>query len=140
MRPMARTLKLFREHGFVIGVVERHVPGINIKHDFLACIDAIALTPSSKIIGVQVFGSDYSSHFHKILNGKSPDSYNGLLAWLKNGNTEYIFIGWRKLKLKRGGKALRWTPRPSLIRLNKSGRLVVREMNFQEIKKRLVKP
>uniref|UniRef100_A0A6M3JMU3 Uncharacterized protein n=1 Tax=viral metagenome TaxID=1070528 RepID=A0A6M3JMU3_9ZZZZ len=55
-------------------------------------------------IGIQSCGSAFLEHDKKIL--ESPMA----LKWLEKNNY-LMLIGWRKVKLKRGGKAMRWSPR-----------------------------
>lgn len=123
MRPMARTLKFFREQGFTIDVVERWIGGYTRK-DFLGCIDAIAFKKGkTKILAIQVFGVDWSSHRKKIID----EQHEGGKLWLANKNVKFIFIGWRKVKLKRGGKAIRWKPRFGRVTMTKKGKLKLKE-------------
>jgi len=106
MTNTSRTLKYLRDKGWEAGVVERFLFYAG-KHgrriDLFNIIDIVALSKKS-IIGVQSCGQSFSEHDKKILDS--------LLAikWLKSGG-RLILIGWRKLKLKRGGKAMRWRPR-----------------------------
>ncbi len=123
-RPMARTLEHFREKNYTIDVVERWIGGYTRK-DFLGCIDAIAFFPGkSEIFAIQVFGSDWGSHRKKIVDEQHP----GALLWLNNKNTRFFFVGWRKLKYKRGSKAMRWKPRFGEVILNANGKLILRKL------------
>ncbi len=125
MRPAARTLNYFRDYGYSIGMVERWVGGY--RHDYLGVVDAFAFKPGKeKIIAIQIFGSDWSEHRRKVID----DQHEGAKELLSNKNFEFIFIGWRKLKLKRGGKAVRWTPRFGKVTLSKKKK----KLKLQEVK------
>lgn len=102
----SRTLKYLRGQGWEVDIVERFNPYVGkfgIRKDLFGIIDIIALAEHS-IVGIQSCGQSFAEHKKKIL--EAPLS----LEWLKSGG-RLILIGWRKLKLKRGGKAMRWTPR-----------------------------
>jgi len=118
---MQRTLKSFRENGFVrnldYGVVERWIPGANIKEDFLNIIDVIVLDPSRGVVGVQVCGQDWASHIRK-MTGEMADKTT---RWLSTPGTVLELHGWRKVKKKRGGKAMVWRPRVAVFTLDENG-------------------
>lgn len=109
MTPTQRTLRELRGQGRVCGIVERfnsHVGPHGIRIDLFGCIDIIALDPQRGIIGVQSCGSSFSAHRRKITEEKNQEAYE----WLRCGGKLELW-GWRKLKVKRGGKAERWVPR-----------------------------
>ena len=102
----SRTLKYCRELGWDAGVVERflmYAGPFGKRKDLFGVIDIIALGEGS-IIGIQSCGQAFSEHDKKILD--EPMSKK----WLEHGGRLQL-IGWRKLKVKRGGKDVRWTPR-----------------------------
>ena len=100
----SRTLDYYRKLGFECGVVERFNSFTKQRHDLFGIIDIIAI--DEKItLGIQSCGQAFSEHDKKIL--ESPES----TKWVKAKDRVLILIGWRKLKVKRGGKAMRWTPR-----------------------------
>ena len=106
LSPTQRTLRALRERGCICGIVERFnafVGPHGIRQDLFGFIDIIALYPDG-IVGIQSCGSSFSAHDKKILENEiAPD-------WLKTGGKIELW-GWRKIKLKRGGKAMRWSPR-----------------------------
>lgn len=107
--PTQRTLKALREMGRECGIVERfnpHVGPHGIRQDLFGIIDIIALEPNGGIVGVQSTGQDFANHYRKLTEEKK----NFSLAWLRAGGTLELW-GWRKIKVKRGGKAMRWEPR-----------------------------
>lgn len=55
----------------------------------------------SRTIAVQAMGADINKHKQKLLENQF------VIPWLQAGN-ELQFWAWRKLKVKRGGKAMRW--------------------------------
>ena len=129
-----KTLKALGEQGCLTGMVERFIaqagkaipvngnPQLRrrtgIRKDLFGIIDLIALRPIEilhpncesknyktwELVGVQSFGQDFAEHKRKVLASKAAP------IWLASGNQIEIW-GWRKLKVKRGGKAEVWTPR-----------------------------
>ena len=101
-----RTLAHLRHEGYQCGIVEKFNPYAGphgIRQDLFGFIDIIAITPKG-ICAIQSCGQSFNEHDKKILeNEVAPD-------WIKAGGYLELW-GWRKLKLKRGGKAMRWTPR-----------------------------
>lgn len=84
-------------------MVERYNSFTRQRYDMFGFADIVAVG-KNKIIAVQSCGQAFSEHNKKILNEPMAKE------WLKAGGG-IILIGWRKIKLKRGGKALRWKPR-----------------------------
>ncbi len=131
MSPTARTLKLFREKDFRMEVVERFIPGIGIRKDFLSCIDILGMREGKKrIVGVQCFSTAWTEHERKICK-EFPD---GGAFWLSLKRTDLVFVGWRKLKLHRGSVAVRWKPRFGIVKKGKKkdqqqGELILVEVN-----------
>jgi len=106
IRPTSRTLNYIRQHGWEADIVERWNPyagRFGRRIDLFGLIDIIAIG-EGKIIGIQSCGSDFAKHKKRIL--QNPLAFQ----WLQAGG-RLLLIGWRKIKLKRGGKVLRWAPR-----------------------------
>lgn len=121
-RPMQRTLEYYRDKGYSIDVVERWKG--QFRSDFMGVIDAIAFKPGdTKLIGIQVFGADWAEHRRKIID----EQHEGAKLWLSNKHTDLIFIGWRKLKHKRGGKLMVFKPRFGTVKLTKKRKLKLKE-------------
>ncbi len=102
----SRTLEYIRSQGWEACIVEkfnRFGGKFGVRQDLFGIIDIIALGEKG-IYGIQSCGQSFSEHDKKIL--ENPLS----LKWLEKGGI-LLLIGWRKTKLKRGGKALRWTPK-----------------------------
>ena len=103
MTNTSRTLKYLRDRGWEVGMVERYLSYTNRRKDLFGIIDIIGMN-GKQILAVQSCGQAFSEHNRKIL--ASPMA----VKWLESGGLLWL-VGWRKLKLKRGGKAMRWRPR-----------------------------
>lgn len=111
LSPTQRTLRELRKLGRTVDIVERWM--INPKHpaggfrkDLFGFIDLISLDPERGIIGIQSCGSNFAEHDRKIMDSECTEF---VIEWLNYGKVE--LWGWRKVKVKRGGKALVWRPR-----------------------------
>lgn len=103
-----RTLKYLRDLDLTSEVVERWIrnpkhPAGGVRRDLFNFIDIITMSHQG-IIAVQSCGQAFSEHNKMILESDLAHE------WLCAGADLWL-IGWRKLKVKRGGKAMRWTPR-----------------------------
>jgi hypothetical protein len=108
--PTSRTLKYIRSQGWVVDTVERFNPyagKFGQRKDMFGFGDLIAMAENS-IIAIQSCGQAFAAHDKKIL--EDPEVAPHARMWLECGG-RLMLISWRKLKLKRGGKAMRWTPR-----------------------------
>jgi hypothetical protein len=122
--PTQRTLKYLREQGRIVGSVEKFNPyagKFGVRQDLFGFIDLISIDPVLGIVAVQSFGSAYSEHCRKLQEERNEEMFE----WLKHAKLE--MIGWRKLKLKRGGKAERWTPRIADVVLDDEDNIVIIE-------------
>ena len=109
MTPTQRTLKAVRDKGMRAAVVERwlaYAGKFGKRQDLFGIIDIIAIT-SDKTIGIQACGGSVAEHFRKLTEEKKQESYD----WLECPHRSLQIWGWRKLKKKRGGKAMVWRPR-----------------------------
>jgi hypothetical protein len=105
----SRTLEYLRNDGYICDVVEKWIrnpkhPAGGFRRDLFGFADILAFKPESAwVLLVQSCGSSYSEHKKKL--------YASPLAaeWVRRH--ELMLIGWRKLKKKRGGKQMVWTPR-----------------------------
>lgn len=114
--PTQRTLRELRKQGRLVDVCERWM--INPKHpaggfrkDMFGFIDLVVLDPEQGIVAVQSCGQDFSGHMRKILDSECTEN---VIEWLQCGGKVECW-SWRKVKLKRGGKAMRWRPRIAKI-------------------------
>lgn len=106
--PTQRTLAAMREQGRICGIVEKFntfVGKFGIRQDLFGFIDIIAIDPVDGIVAIQSCGQDFSGHIKKI----TVERNENVFEWTKHAKCE--LWGWRKVKLKRGGKAMRWRPR-----------------------------
>lgn len=111
LSPIQRTLRELRASGRKCEKVERwnpfagRVDGVGIRQDLFGIIDILALDPERGVIGIQVCsGSSWAKHFMKMTMEKVQDTYD----WLSTPGTCLELWGWRKVKAKRGGKAMLW--------------------------------
>ena len=114
LSPTQRTLKAMREQGRLCGIVERfnsHVGAFGIRQDLFGFIDIIAIDPRFGIIAIQSCGQDFAGHARKLTEERN----EAVFEWLKHARCE--LWGWRKVKLNRGGKAVRWKPRIADVEL-----------------------
>lgn len=112
-----RTIQHLRGEGVICGVVERfnaHVGEFGVRQDLFGIIDIIALDRQKGVRGIQCCGADFSSHVKKIFEEKTEET----IEWLSTPGTTLEIWGWRKVKLERGGKAERWSPRVQVITLD----------------------
>ena len=114
LSPTQRTMRALREIGTKCAVVERWnafaprpggPPGIRI--DLFGIIDVLALDPERGVVGIQCCGADFAAHKRKLLEERAQDT----LDWLSTPGTVLEIWSWRKVKAKRGGKAMVWRPR-----------------------------
>ncbi len=124
LSPTQRTLQAMRAHGRVCGIVEKfnhHVGPFGIRQDLFGFIDIIAIDPVQGIVAVQSCGQDFAGHVAKMLGERN----DAMFEWIKHAPIE--LWGWRKVKLKRGGAAMRWRPRVADVRLSPAGDLTMEE-------------
>lgn len=106
----ARTLEYIRSQGWTADKVEQfnaYAGRYGQRKDCFGWMDILALGEGA-IIGIQSCGQAFSEHRLKIT--EDPQVAPLVLKWLESGGRA-LLIGWRKVKLKRGGKAMRWQPR-----------------------------
>ena len=116
----SRTLEYIRSQGWVADKVEQWNPyagKFGIRKDMFGFGDIVAMGENS-IIAIQSCGQAFSEHNKKITEDEivAPRA----LKWLQCGG-RLMLIGWRKIKLKKGGKAMRWSPRIKEYQLNDFG-------------------
>ena len=122
MTPTQRSLDLLRRSGWIPWVVERWIPQARKRLDLWNFGDILAMPTGPRstlsaswlaeplLIVQTTSGSNVSARRDKILDNP------GARQWLELGHQISIH-GWRKLKVKRGGKAVRWTPRIEAVTL-----------------------
>lgn len=112
-----------REQGRLCGIVEKfqqYGGKFGVRQDLFGFIDIIAIDPTQGIVAIQSCGQDYSGHVKKLTEERN----EAVFEWLKHAPCE--LWAWRKVKLKRGGKAMRWMPRIADVIIS-NGNIVVTE-------------
>ena len=104
MTPTARTLATLRADGWTAEVVERWNPHARVRHDLFNVADILAVR-GRKTLAVQVTaGSGVSARVAKL-------RASAALPLLTAAGWRVEVHGWRRVKVKRGGKAIRWACR-----------------------------
>ncbi|KKN37418.1 hypothetical protein LCGC14_0763660 [marine sediment metagenome] len=128
MTPTQRTLARLKKDGMTCGIVEKWIqfgpnhpmrrPGFSmpgIRKDFLDIIDIIAFN-DTETWGVQsCAGSGFAAHWRKLTVDRVEESQ----GWVACPSRRLFIYAWRKLKVKRGGKAMRWEAR--IEEINRGG-------------------
>jgi hypothetical protein len=80
--PTRRTLILLRQQGYLAEVVERWVPGANVRRDLFHCIDVVAVHPAlSGTLGVQcTTKTNLAARVEKVRQQSE------IAIWLRAGN------------------------------------------------------
>ncbi len=102
----SRTLEYLRSQGWIVDRVEIYNPyagKFGQRKDMFNFADLVAMGENS-IIAIQSCGQNFAEHHRKIIENEKA------LKWLECGG-RLLLIGWRKKKIKRGGKVRRWMPR-----------------------------
>jgi len=100
--PTQRSIKMLKEDGWAVAIVERWNPYARIRQDLFGFADLVAIKEDQPAMFVQTTsGSNLAARRHKILENKEAH------IALKAGIVIEIH-GWRKVKVRRGGKATRW--------------------------------
>lgn len=124
MTPTQRTLAFMREQGRLCAIVEKYnafVGPNGIRQDCFGWMDILAIDPVDGIVGVQSCGQNWAEHVAKLIQERN----EALAEWVKHAKAE--LWGWRKVKLHRGGKALRWAPRVGDIMCGEGGKIEIVE-------------
>ena len=120
MTPTQRTLAELRARGYRAEVVERWIPGANIRRDLFGIIDVFA-TNKHATLGVQVCGQAWSSHVTKLL----VDNAATCFEWLECASRRLELWGWAKRKPR--GQRVYYQLRRGII-TNREGQLHLEEI------------
>ncbi len=115
-----RTIRELKNQGRVCAIVEKwnaFAGPHGIRQDLFGIIDIIALDPERGVIGVQCCSGGMSTHYIKITEERAQET----MDWLQTPGTVLEIWSWRKLKVKRGGKAMVWKPKIREITLKDLG-------------------
>ena len=121
-----RTLRALRQRGLQCAIVEKfnaYAGPHGLRQDLFGIIDVLALDPQTGVIGIQSAGNSFASHKRKILEERAQET----VEWLSTPGCRFELWAWRKIKLNRGGKAMRWKPRVARICLDNSGDIIFLE-------------
>jgi len=114
-------MRVLRSVGAKAAVVERwnqYVGEHGIRQDLFGIIDILVLDPERGFIGIQCCaGSGFKAHWRKL----TEDNSQACIDWLQTPGGKLEIWAWRKVKLQRGGKAERWSPRIKEITLQDFG-------------------
>jgi len=129
LSPTQRTIRALKNQGVICAVVEKwnpHVGPHGIRQDLFGIIDVLALDPESGVRGIQCCaGSGFTKHWTKLTVDNAQASYD----WLSTPGTSLEIWAWRKLKVKRGGKAMVWQPRIKAVTLSDFGDVINMAVN-----------
>ena len=102
-KSIQRSLKRIKERKWVYWITEKWNSYTRTREDLFQFCDILCLD-EDRTIAIQACGSDYQPHVRKIKENE------WVRPWLKGGRELQIW-SWRKLKKKRGGKAMVWKVR-----------------------------
>lgn len=108
--PTQRTMRYLREQGAICLVVERwnqHVGPHGIRQDLHGIVDILVLDPERGFLGIQACGQSFAAHKRKLVE----ELAQNCIDWLSTPGGCLEIWSWRKVKVKRGGKAMRWQPK-----------------------------
>ena len=105
-----------RHPNWIVGRTEQwlpvaSMPGGGVRRDLFGWMDLLLLRPSMDIIGIEAVGiqacamTDRSRHLEKL---RATDLSHLIAMWLDAPARGAELWAWRKLKSKRGGKAVKW--------------------------------
>lgn len=104
MTPTQRTLSHLRARGWWPAVVEKWNPHARIRQDLYGFADLVALAADRPgVVAIQTTSASGISARRKKIKAEPMAR-----QWLICGNS-ILLHGWGKKKIKRGGKAVRWT-------------------------------
>lgn len=103
MSPTARSLKRLRDLGYHADVVERWIPGANIRRDFLGAVDMIGVGPGGTLAVQATSDSNVSARVRKLC------ACDGVAAMLSAGWAVEVW-GWRKNGRRWAHRAVSLTP------------------------------
>lgn len=104
MSPTQRSLKLLRDQGWHAEVVEQFNSFTKQRKDLFGFADIIAIREGERVLVQTTSGTNLAARRTKIL---SLDTHRLCLS----AGFRIVLHGWRKVKVKRGGKAMVWSPR-----------------------------
>lgn len=114
MSPTQRTLAEMRKRGSqLVAITEHWNPFAHIRQDLYGIVDILAIHDGKTIAVQTTSGSNVSARISKMEESPAIDH-------LRSAGWTILVHGWRKVKVKRGGKATRWELREVDISSKKS--------------------
>ncbi len=109
MTPTARTLQQLRAGGWIAVVVEHWNPHARITQDLLGFIDVLAFHPELGTLAVQATtGANAAARISKIVDDNTLRERARTYLLSGRGHHALEVWSWRRLKVRRGGTAIRW--------------------------------
>lgn len=90
MTPTQLTLRYLRENGWLAEVVERWVPGANIRKDLFGFVDIVALRDGETLAVQATSYSNISARVNKIADSDA-------VSQVRKANWQIWVVGWRKV-------------------------------------------
>lgn len=100
--PTARTLAWLREQGWDADVVERWVPGANVRRDFLGFADILAIRGEATLAVQACSATDVAKRVAKVRSSATAPH------WLASPARKLWIVGWRKYAKRVDGR--HWRP------------------------------
>ena len=113
--PTQRALAECKRLGWKPAIVEKWNPHARIRQDMYGFADLVVMDDSAGLLALQVTSNQNVPARVEKLSGVA-----AVVEWLKRGLRCEVW-GYRKLLVKRGGKATRWTLRRVSARLASDG-------------------
>ena len=104
MSPTQRTLVALRAEGWTAEVVERWNPHARVRHDLFNIVDILAVRGTQTLAVQTTAGSGVSPRIIKLRASST-------LPLLLGAGWRIEVHGWRRVKVRRSGKAIRWACR-----------------------------
>ena len=101
MTPTQRTLAALRADGYTAEVVEHWNPHARVRHDLFGIVDILAVRGRETLAVQTTAGSGVSARIAKLTASPA-------LPLLAAAGWRVQVHGWRRVKVKRGGRATRW--------------------------------
>lgn len=93
--PTQRSLKILRDDGWLCDVVERWIPGANIRKDLFGIGDILAIKPGERPKLIQVTSTGVSARIKKIQLNKDLETVLNVFdvevhGWRKNSKNRFV--------------------------------------------------
>jgi hypothetical protein len=99
--PTQRSLEHLRKIYPLVQVVEHWNPFAKVRNDLYGFVDVLCVGNGETVAVQTTSGSNVSARIQKIQDSEA-------LKHLREAGWKIVVHGWRKVKVKRGEKAMRW--------------------------------